>query len=570
VTVYRRDLDTGVVEHVSQPGVYSAGSTPSVSADGRLIAFSGAVASQSAVYVRDMQTGSFTVASRADGAGGTPAATANQPSMSPDGRFVAFTTPTALDAADTDGYADVYLRDLQNESTTLVSRASDAEGGADAEFPAEFPSVSADGQFVAFHSGAGGLAVPEEVYCTCIYVRDVAANTTELVSRASGELGAVPFNSSSTHARISGDGGLVVFQSQAQLHPEDTDQVSDAYIRDRATDTTDLLNRVSGAGGTAAEGAASRPVITPDGRFVAFGSASTNLTPDAGGCSCVFLRDLQAQENSLVSRATGAGGATPNGFAGWPAMPDDARFVAFESSATNLDPDDPDTNTDVYVREVQSETTTLEHRATPGYERYVRPKGATPFRVPLVPAVHQCGTPNREHGPPLAFGSCNPPGPTSPNLTMGVGDGSALFARGSGFLRMDVRLFAPAMADVTIRFSLTNVMKLDGTDYTGELRTTMQVRITDQYNGPSGKEEATVVDFPFPFTVPCAATESTLDGATCSLSTSAEAVSPGFPRRTKRTVHGLGQVQVFDGGPDGDAETTADNALFAVQGVFVP
>ena len=63
---------------------------------------------------------------------------------------------------------------------------------------------------------------------------------------------------------------------------------------------------------------------------------------------------------------------------------------------------------------------------------HARPKGATPFRVPLVPAYAQCTAPNRTHGPPLAFPSCNPPAPGSSLLTIGVGDGSPAFARGSG------------------------------------------------------------------------------------------------------------------------------------------
>ena len=572
IPMFRRDLDTGAVDLVSQPGVFTSGSPPSVSADGRYIAFYGVPAApQSGIYVRDMQAGTFTLASRADGPSGAPATgVIRRPSMSADGRFVAFHTTAALDAADTDDYADVYLRDLQNETTVLVSRASDSVGGADAESPAEDPSISADGRFVAFKSAAPGLALPEDVYCICIYVRDLATNTTELVSRLSGESGAVPFNSGSTSARISGDGAIVVFQSQTQLHPDDTDDVNDVYVRDRAADTTELVNRVSGPGGPAADGTAAAPSITPDGRFAAFVAISTNVTPDAGGCFwCAFIRDLQTQTNVLVSRATGTGtaGATING---GPAMSDNGSLVAF-ASQTSLHPDDPDTTNDLFVRDVQAETTWLEHRATPGYERYVRPKGATPFRVPLVPVAQQCTAPNRQHGPPLAFASCNPPAPASPNLTVGIGDGNPLLARSEGFLRTDVVLSPPSSADVTLRMRLTNVMTLPGgADYTGELRAATQVRTTDKFSGPGTNEEATMTDLTLGFTVPCVATASTLDGATCSVNTSTNAVLPGFARRGGRIVYELDQVQVFDGGPDSDADTQGDNSLFAVQGLFVP
>ena len=93
---------------------------------------------------------------------------------------------------------------------------------------------------------------------------------------------------------------------------------------------------------------------------------------------------------------------------------------------------------------------------------HARPKGATPFRVPLVPAYRPCASPNRQHGPPLAFGSCNAPQPESSNLTIGVGDGSPAFARGEGFLRMDVVVGAPGPpedSDVGIRLRVTNVMR---------------------------------------------------------------------------------------------------------------
>jgi hypothetical protein len=203
---------------------------------------------------------------------------------------------------------------------------------------------------------------------------------------------------------------------------------------------------------------------------------------------------------------------------------------------------------------------------------HVRPKGATPFRVPLVPAYQPCALPNRTHGPPLAFPSCNPPAPSSPRLTIGVGDGSPAFARGSGFVRLDVIVGAPGPpndSDVNIRVNLTNVMRAnDLSEYTGSLRAELTVRRTDRetFGGSS-----TSTDFPFPVTVPCVGTPgSSLDASTCNSFTSANAVVPGAIVDGTRAIWGLDTVRIYDGGPDENGGTQAGNSLFMTQGVFVP
>ena len=201
---------------------------------------------------------------------------------------------------------------------------------------------------------------------------------------------------------------------------------------------------------------------------------------------------------------------------------------------------------------------------------YPRPKGATPMYLALVPAAKPCTAANRTHGPPLVFGSCNPVGPESPNLTVGVGDGNVALSKSVGSVGMRVLAGAPGGpddSDVEVRFSLTNVMNIAGlTDYTGELRAQVGVRLTDRAsNIPS-----TTQDFPFGFNVQCAATADTTLGGACTLLTTADAVVPGSAAEGTRAIWGLDKLKVFDGGPDGDADTVGDNSLFAVQGVFVP
>ena len=104
----------------------------------------------------------------------------------------------------------------------------------------------------------------------------------------------------------------------------------------------------------------------------------------------------------------------------------------------------------------------------------------------------------------------------------------------------------------------------------GELQVEVEVRMTDKFNGPGVNEPGTVEDFTFRFSTPaCAATASTAEGSSCNVNTDVLYVIPGVAKDGKRQIWELGQVRALDGGPDGDADT-ANNSLFAVQGLFVP
>jgi hypothetical protein len=174
---------------------------------------------------------------------------------------------------------------------------------------------------------------------------------------------------------------------------------------------------------------------------------------------------------------------------------------------------------------------------------------------------------------PLAFGSCKPPQQTSPNLTVGTPDANGAAANSIGSVLLKAIAGNPGTvadeADVSVNVSLTDVRQAAGLgDYTGELDERTSIQITDRANGPSG-DAATGKVIPFPVTVPCTATPDTTVGSTCAVSTTFDAVTPGSVPEGKRSIWELGQVQVFDGGPDGVASTPG-NSLFAVQGVFVP
>ena len=205
----------------------------------------------------------------------------------------------------------------------------------------------------------------------------------------------------------------------------------------------------------------------------------------------------------------------------------------------------------------------------------------SPYIPILSPGTGACATPNRTHGTPLAFPSCNPPVQTSNFLTIGSPDANGAGANSNGFILLRVKATSPE--DVLIKANITDVRCLpatsatvcnsanaaDGPDYSGQLQGTAQIRISDHYNGPGLNEAATVVDIPFPVNGTCANTTATTIGGTCTVSTTANTVVPGSVKDTQRGVIEIQQLQITDGGADG-LVSTADNTLFEVQGIFIP
>jgi subtilase family protein len=207
---------------------------------------------------------------------------------------------------------------------------------------------------------------------------------------------------------------------------------------------------------------------------------------------------------------------------------------------------------------------------------YARPKGATPLDIRLVPAFEECVSDNASHGAPLSVPSCSPPQLASDHLTVGTPDANGKAAASMGVLTLKEQGENPInpgngdQADVAITTSFTDVRNQGTlTDYTGELRYVLGFRITDRENGEGLVYPATASDVTLSFSVPCASTLGP-EGGSCSLSTTADGVLPGVVKEGERSVWALGQLQVFDGGGDGDGDTTGDNTLFAVPGLFAP
>jgi hypothetical protein len=208
---------------------------------------------------------------------------------------------------------------------------------------------------------------------------------------------------------------------------------------------------------------------------------------------------------------------------------------------------------------------------------YPRPRYASPAAVSLVPTYRPCLQPNRQHGPPLVSGSCNPPVQGSAHLTVGAPGEPARF---HGRLAYRVLSGDPGTptddADVALTASLSDIrcrtagIPCSGgafSDYTGQLKLGFGVRITDKLNALG--HSITVQDQFLSATIPCSATSSSPAGSDCGTSTTLDAITPGVVPEGKRSNWELDQIVIYDGGPNGDM-SSGPLTPFAVPGVFVP
>jgi hypothetical protein len=229
--------------------------------------------------------------------------------------------------------------------------------------------------------------------------------------------------------------------------------------------------------------------------------------------------------------------------------------------------------------------------AAPAQGTHPRPKDATAIRMSLVPAYAACAAPNRTHGPPLAFGSCNPPVQTATRATVGTPDAFGGAATSASSLRLtewESIPGGPTEGDILIDIVLNDVRCVPtgarcGTanasgpaDYSGEMRFSFTFRLSDHHNPsawPEAPVPATVQDFAIEHSWACVQSGSTSTGSTCDLHTSLNTLIPeggGAVQAINREIWELQAVRIYDGGADGEGDTTADNTVFARPGVFIP
>jgi Tol biopolymer transport system component len=323
--------------------------SPSITADGRYVAFMshasnlvpGDTNATPDAFVHDRLTGTTERVS-VSSAGEEGNGASWVPSLSADGRYVAFPSAASnLVPGDTNATSDIFVHDRLTGTTERVSVSSAGEEG---NGDSGWPSISADGRYVAFGSDASNL-VPGDTNATPdIFVHDRLTGTTERVSVSSaGEEG----NGGNWWPSISADGRYVAFLSDASnLVPGDTNGY-DIFVHDRLTGTTERVS-VSSAG-EEGNGGNWWPSISADGRYVAFLSDASNLVPgDTNGYKDVFVHDRLTGTTERVS--VSSAGEEGNGVSGYPSISADGRHVVFESDASNLVPGDTNAWTDIFVR----------------------------------------------------------------------------------------------------------------------------------------------------------------------------------------------------------------------------
>lgn len=352
--------------------------TISISPDGRYVAFQSHASNlveadtngQSDIFVHDRLT-RITKRVSVSSSGVQGDGWSNDPSISADGRFVAFSSyATNLVPNDTNNKQDAFVRDLVAGTTTRVGGDSESPSiSADGRFvvfgsiirdrvtgtrenitgPNHYggfcASLSADNRFVVFKSD-GALVEDDTNRNFDTFVRDRATNRIERVSvRSSGRE-----SQGGDCGSVSADGRFVAFWSNANdLVAFDTNLVDDIFVRDRLKGTTVRVS-VSSAG-TQANGLSRYATISADGRFVSFMSDSSNLVPgDTNDEPDIFVHDRLTRKTERAS--IDSGGRQADKMSYYYAPPNgDGRFLAFGSSATNLVANDTNDDYDVFVRD---------------------------------------------------------------------------------------------------------------------------------------------------------------------------------------------------------------------------
>jgi Tol biopolymer transport system component len=343
--VLRYSLETGLTDIVCTnaailPGQPEDFQTLAMTPDGRLIAFTANPNSSpglaACVYVWDALSNSTTLVS-GDLTGAVPADDMSiWPAITPDGRFVAFqSTATDLVTNWLTGDFHVYVRDLQAGITQFVD--ADPAGVGSGVTAITAPHITDDGRYVTFEAVDGSLVPGDANQFFDVFVRDLIADATDLISKHDPALPCHTPDGPSTLSplSVSADGSRVAFVSAADdLVRIDTNGLSDVFVRDLPAGDTVLVSADTSAT-TSGNSLSDEPTISADGRFVAFSSYASDLVSgDTSDASDVFVRDLLTGTTALVS--ANLNGFSGNGASYSPIITSDGRAVLFHSQANNL------------------------------------------------------------------------------------------------------------------------------------------------------------------------------------------------------------------------------------------
>ncbi|KAF0176670.1 MAG: repeat-containing protein [Limisphaerales bacterium] len=365
-----RDFELLSINAAGTASGSGASLNPVVSSNGQYVAFVSDAANLVAndnngardVFWRDRVSGTTRLVSRTP-AGASGNNESDAPVISADGRYVAFHSRASdLVAGDTNAGYDVFLWDAQDNSVTLVSRTATGASGAGDSF---VPRLSANGRVVAFLSLAGNLVPNDTNETTDAFAYNL---DTAVMSLASVNTNGQSGNGFTGVPALSADGRHVAFVSRAtDLVTNDTSTTEDVFVRDLQLGVTRLVSvNVAGTGGGSR--LSFDPVISADGRFIAFASGATNLVavPDLNNFPDIFVRDTQLGMTKLASinrlgTAAGSDGGNPavRPLSFKPVLSADGTKVLFESAAADLVPGDNNNGRDVFLRDLVGDTTTL-------------------------------------------------------------------------------------------------------------------------------------------------------------------------------------------------------------------
>jgi hypothetical protein len=466
------------------------------------------------------------------------------PAWSPNGAKIAFSRTGAVSP---EAHANVWVMNADGSGQlNLTPGSNNGQGNTGTE-----PAWSPDGTKIAYIDNANVWVMNAD-----------GTGKTRLTLDA---------NQAETSPAWSPDGTKIAFV-----------QLNDIWVMDTAGANETQL--------TATASAAERfPDWSPDGTKIAYQRGGQIWSMNADGTG-----------QAALTGGTGENGATP----AW--SPDGAKIV-FSSNAFTAPMGD-----DIFVMNADGTAVTRldtpvpasdldpswQPQTVPTGTGYARPRSATPLNIRLVPSFLECTSPNGSHGAPLASGSCSA-AQSSVFLTLNSPDRTPPYnTAAAATASMTMRLYctdaspppctvlAGDQQDVAIELKTTDTRcvaatggcTVAGGTYSGKLLVTTSSRITDRLNGAAQQSPGTVADYPFTFGAQCVSGD-------CNLSSSFDAVIPGLVREQKRAVWELGEIEVLDGGSDGEliaapspasgvcppaCARNGDETVFLRQGLLAP